>query len=88
MSQVVSGQRISIAELIFKNFFPAGIRAGGDFRCIKSAACGRASANSPKRAEWQTLDADVGAIAGQDGPNAAMDTETRAAEKDVFLQRK
>ena len=54
----------------------------------KIGPCGRVSADSPKRAEGQTLEADVGAIAGQDGPNAAMDTETRAAEKRCFPAKK
>jgi len=59
----------------------------GDSRRTKSARAAGLS-QRPKRAECQTLDAGVGAIAEQHGPNTAMDTRTRAAGREVFLQRK
>lgn len=42
----------------------------------------------PKRAERQTLDVGIDAIAGQWAPNAALDAGTRTAENLPFCARK
>jgi hypothetical protein len=71
----------------FSTFFFLQEIVQGDSRCIKPARAARLS-RRPKRAECQTLDADVCAIAEQYELNAAMDKRTRAVGRGVVLQRK